>query len=104
MIIWGWQKRSINLSRRETHWCSNCGQQRPFSLFLQYACWRLYWIFGFVTSRRYMKQCSFCGGEWWLDSRKVDPSVHVPIPFMQRFGLLSLIAAITVVGIGSAVK
>ncbi len=95
----------MNLGQRETHWCAQCGQQRRFELLLIYKCWCLYWIFGVVTSRKYLKRCSACGSGWELDAKKVAPFVQPAIPFMQRFGLLSLVAAIAlVIGVGAATR
>ena len=56
MIIWGWQTRSIDLGQQQIQHCSNCRQLRPFRLAFQYTFFRLYCLFGMVTSKRYIRQ------------------------------------------------
>jgi hypothetical protein len=102
MIFWSLQQRSINLGQCETQWCAKCGGQRPFSILFNYKCFRLYWLFGVVFSRRYLKRCACCGGGWQLDPKNIN--ARSPIPFMQRFGLLTLIAALAVIGIAITPK
>jgi len=102
MIVWSLQRRSINLGRPETHSCANCGSQRPFSVLFHYRCFRLYWLFGVVTSKRYVKQCAFCGAAWQVDPKNV--AARFPIPFMQRFGLVTLVTAVIVAIVAGAAR
>lgn len=60
MIIWGSGGDVINLGTLETRRCEVCEKDRPFNLILQYRYWGLYWIFNFVTEKKYMLLCDVC--------------------------------------------
>ena len=92
MIIWGWQTRSIDLGQQQIQYCGHCRQQRPFRLAFQYTFFRLYCLFGMVTSKRYIRQCSCCGKGWRQEPCRIDPDRRPSIPFMHRFGLFMFIA------------
>ena len=92
MLVWGWQTRSIDLGRQEIQYCSHCGQQRPFRLTFQYTSFRLYCLFGMVTSKRYIRQCSCCGRAWQQEPPQLGTVSQPSIPFMHRFGLFIFIA------------
>ena len=92
MIIWGWQTRSIDLGQHQIYQCGNCGQQRPFRLAFHYTFFRLYFLFGMVTSRRYIRQCSCCGKGWLQEPSRIGPERWPSIPFMHRFGFFIFIA------------
>jgi hypothetical protein len=95
MIVWGSGGDILNLGTLETSRCEVCEKDRPFNLILQYRYWGLYWIFNFVTEKKYMLLCDVCQRGWELESSKVEGVMKsVPIPFMRRFGFLVLIAII----------
>jgi hypothetical protein len=95
MIIWSRKSHRIALGQSELHFCQTCGQQREFQLTLTYMEWCLYWLFGIVTSRHYQMLCAACRKGWKLDHQKVEPFLSKPvIPFMQRFGLFTLIGGL----------
>ncbi|HZU28193.1 MAG TPA: hypothetical protein VFA04_21870 [Bryobacteraceae bacterium] len=96
MIIWGWQRRLIDLGGHETRFCPRCAQEHLFRYALQYTCFRLYFIFGVVTSKHDLLLCTFCGQGWRLKAGEGVPSVRPSIPFMHRFGLLGLVTAVAI--------
>ncbi|MBO0860803.1 MAG: hypothetical protein J2P21_20425 [Chloracidobacterium sp.] len=95
MIIWGRGGDVVNLGVLETRRCEVCEKDRPFNIILQYRYFGFYWVFNFVTQRKYLLLCSVCSRGWELDSAKVEPGLaKTPIPFMRRYGILVLIVAI----------
>lgn len=95
MIAWGTRMHVVNLGHTEIHVCSNCRQERRFDLVLVYKRWFLYWLFGFITCRKYRMVCEVCRRGWELRREKVEPYVsEVHIPFMHRYGLASLAVAL----------
>lgn len=102
MIVWGSGGDALNLGTLETRHCEVCEKDRPFSVILQYRYWGLYWIFNFVTQRKYMLLCDVCQRGWELERSKVDGLLkEVPIPFMRRFGgfvLIGVVAALVIFG------
>ena len=97
MIVWGSGGDVINLGTPETRRCDTCERDRPFNVMLQYRYWGLYWIFNFVTEKKYMLLCSICSRGWQLETGKVEQALSsIPIPFMHRYGILVLIGVIAV--------
>jgi hypothetical protein len=98
MIIFGSRGRVVDLARRETHACRICGQNRQFHTQLQYRYVHVYYLFGVVTRKQYWTLCDVCRKGWVLESKQVEANLgKVPIPFMQRFGLLSLAGMMMIV-------
>lgn len=92
MIIWGSRGDVINLGQGGTQHCEVCERERPFHYLLQYRYFHLYWVFGMVTQKQYLLLCDICNRGWKLNSGEVEKRLGkaLPIPFMQRFGLLTL--------------
>ncbi len=92
MIIWNRGTRTLNLGEVGERECPECGTVRPVQLDLAYGFFALYWIFKRVTKKVYSLSCTECGDGWELDDhRKVEATVgKPPIPFMHKYGLLSL--------------
>jgi hypothetical protein len=91
MIVWGTGGNILNLGTVENRHCDVCEKNRPFNMFLRYRYWGLYWVFNVVTEKKYLLLCDVCQRGWELERSKVEGTLKsVPIPFMHRFGLLSL--------------
>jgi len=104
MIIFGSAGDVLKLGTVESRVCKTCEKERPFNMLLQYRYWGLYWVFNFVTQRKYFLACDTCQRGWELDERKAEASLKTPppIPFMRRFGLLLLVGiSIVIVVIGN---
>lgn len=98
MIIWGSSGDTVDLGHIGTRYCETCGQDRPFSLVLQYRYWGLYWIFNFVTAKQYWVVCDACNRGWKIPAKTIPPNLsRIPIPFMRRYGLAVLGASIAVI-------
>ena len=92
MIVWNRGTRTLELGEIGERECPNCETVQPVQLDLDYGFFSLYWIFKRVTKKVYSLSCTECG-EWWEldDPSKVEATVgKPPIPFMHRYGLLSL--------------
>lgn len=97
MIFYGWGKRALPLLDIGTYHCSQCGD-RPFRIFVNYSYFHLYWIFGFITGRRYIAACTNCSRGAMLEKKQVAPlfapkPIKDPIPFMERWGFAVLASA-----------
>jgi hypothetical protein len=97
MIIWGSRGQSINLGVKAHQDCKTCTQNRPFRLTLQYKYSHLYYVFRWVSEKRYFLACDICHRGWALDANKVEADLKQnPIPFGDRYGWLALIVIIAV--------
>jgi len=92
MIIWSTGGDLINLGGQQAKPCATCGQERQFSLLLQYRFFALYYLFGVVTQKKYLLLCNICSRGWEMDDAKALEAqlTKSPIPFMKRYGLLVL--------------
>lgn len=103
MIIWGSGGHDIDLGQVETTRCSICEKDRPFKLHLQYRYAHLYYIFSWITEKKYLLLCDVCSRGWKLNTKEVEATFKKhPIPFMKRFGWLFLVGplfAILLIGI-----
>ena len=96
MIFFGWGKKNVSLGEIPESNCARCGGFRRFRAVLNYSYFRLYFIFGVVTTRKYVAACSACGQGFLLDKDKTSQLVGKdPIPFMDRWGLGLLVASVT---------
>jgi hypothetical protein len=95
VIIWGTGGDMVNLGVLDTRHCDACEKERPFNIVLQYRYFGFYYIFNFVTKKKYLLICNVCSRGWELDAGKLEPRLqNAPIPFMRRYGILVLIGAI----------
>ncbi len=96
MIFWGSGREIVHLGWLPPAHC--CNTERPFSFVLQYDFGHLYFLFGYVKHREYLRICDCCGQTQLLETAAVEYDLgHVPIPFMRRFGCLVLIVLVFVV-------
>lgn len=98
MIIWGSGGDVVNLGQVETRRCEICERDRPFSLMLRYRYAHLYYVFSWITEKKYLFLCSICSRGWELDSKKIEANLgKMPIPFVRRYGALVGLAAVACV-------
>lgn len=96
MIVWGSSGDTVNFGPQEAKDCLTCEKSRPFDLIMQYRYGGLYWVFNFVMERKYLLLCSVCGRGWELPEKQVEQRVQMSrIPFMRRYGLLTLAAVVS---------
>lgn len=87
MIIWGSGGDSIDLGQVKEQQCSTCEKVRPFKLLLQYRFKHLYYIFKWVSEKKYLLVCDVCHRGWELKAKEVEATFKKhPIPFMTRYG------------------
>ena len=99
MIIWGSGGDEINLGEVEKKYCETCERSRTFELQLEYRYWGIYWIFNFLTKKKYWILCEICSRGVEVEKDEVEPTLDkVSIPFMARYGffVLALIVVIAV--------
>ena len=104
MII-SWGRRSVKLSDGAHHHCQKCDEEKPFSIFLQYKVFGLFWIFLTSWSKLYTYCCNVCGKGWELQGEaKAEAEDAVsrlgksPIPFLHRFGLWMFLCVVMPMG------
>ncbi|MBB5864580.1 hypothetical protein [Xanthomonas sp. 3058] len=108
MIIWGSGGDVIPLGAANTANCSQCGQERSFRNVLHYRYAHLWYLFGWVTKKRYLRVCDGCNHTTQLDTKTFEATLGTsPIPAYRRFGglvLLCLIAALVAFGAYSSAQ
>lgn len=100
MIVWGTRGNSLDLGPVKEDSCSTCGVRRPFHAYLAYRWFHLYWVFAFITERKYMILCQVCKRGSVVDAHQIE-ALHreIKIPFMRRYGIFVLIAIVATIGI-----
>lgn len=89
-IVWGYKTKSIDLDGKRSGHCDRCDRLCAFRSRVYYQHNHLWYVFGFVSRKRYTQSCEVCGHE-----RDIDPAlVHAEfgknsVPFWDRFALLS---------------
>ena len=97
MIIWSSGGDIVQLGYYETKYCETCEQTRSFNVILEYRYWGLYWLFNFVTSKKYLLVCEVCQRGVRLEKTEVKiKHKTAPIPFMHKYGLLILAGLILI--------
>lgn len=86
-IVWGGGGDSVDLGNVKRCHCATCERVRPFKVLLQYRYAHVYWIFAWVSEKKYMLVCDICHRGWALKTEEVEKSFSKhPIPFMRRYG------------------
>ncbi len=95
VLIWGSQTRTKELGPAGHGRCATCGQERPFKHVVEYRFNHLYYVFGFVSQKRYRRLCATCGRGEVLDAGAFESAVgRNPIPWFERFGCVSLLGGL----------
>ncbi|PPV08572.1 hypothetical protein XbrCFBP1976_02145 [Xanthomonas bromi] len=106
MIIRGSGGDLIALGAADNAHCDQCAQQRSFRNVLHYRYAHLWYLFGWVTKKRYLRVCDGCNHTTVLETKTFEASRgKPPIPAYRRFGgmvLLGLIAVVAIFGAYSA--
>jgi hypothetical protein len=91
MIVFGTRGDKVLMERVQAEQCPVCERKRPFSIWLQYEYDHVWYIFGWLRSRKYYLLCDVCNRGKKLDRREYEQGIgKLPIPFMQRYGRLLL--------------
>ena len=106
MLIWGTGGDSQDLGVVETKLCDTCEKDRPFKMFLQYRYAHIWYLFSWITEKKYLLLCDICHRGVELDTKKIEPLLESnPIPFQKRYGwtfLVGLIVLLVAYGIYSS--
>jgi hypothetical protein len=105
MIIWGSGGESKDLGVMETRRCDTCEKDRPFKLVLQYRYGHIWYLFKWVSERKYVLQCDVCHHGWQVDTKQVESNLKTnPIPFATRYGLAFLAGVIGIAVLAGVVS
>jgi hypothetical protein len=97
MIIWGSGGDSVELGIVEHRDCEVCENERPFKLLLQYRYAHLYWVFCWITMRKYLLLCDVCYRGWELNTAEIEKTLSKDhIPFIRRWGWTFLVGLFVV--------
>lgn len=90
ILIWGTTPKSVDLGPAGNGECGTCGQERPYRWQLQYQVNHLYYAFGFVSRKRYLRICEICSRGELQPVASLEAALgRSVIPFMERFGCLA---------------
>ena len=85
-IIWGSGGDSVDLGVVEHRQCEVCERDRPFKILLQYRYAHVYWVFAWITEKRYLLLCDICHRGWNLNAPEVEKTLSKsPIPCMRQW-------------------
>lgn len=89
ILIWGTSPKTVDLGPAGNGECPTCGLERPFRWRLQYQLNHVYYVFGFVSKKKYLLACEVCGRGEPQPAAKIEASLGKSVvPFMERFGCL----------------
>ncbi|HZR29173.1 MAG TPA: hypothetical protein VFA71_10345 [Terriglobales bacterium] len=95
MIIFGTRGAVHELGNLGMRPCPTCGTERPFKNVVTYRYFHIWYLFGMVTSQKFLEMCGICSRGREISSENARNLVNTsPIPFMRRFGLLILVIAV----------
>jgi hypothetical protein len=109
MLIWGSKGETVDLGHVENRHCETCGTNRPFRVILQYTSRHFWYVFRWVTNKRYLFLCDICSRGTELDAAKIEATLDKnPISWFERYSWTVLVAlmsfAIVSVFIGAGEK
>lgn len=94
-IIWGSGGDTVDLGVAEHRHCEVCERERPFKILLRYKYAHLYWVFSWITEKRYLLLCDVCSRGWLLNTAEIEKKLpKSPIPFIHRWGWVFLVLLI----------
>ena len=87
MLIWGSQPKSAVVAHADEQYCTTCGGERPFSVYIDYTVRHLYYLLRIVTGKTYTLACATCGNGQKIDAKEIEPTLaKSPIGWFDRFG------------------
>ena len=87
MLIWGVQPKSAVVAHADEQYCTTCGGERPFSVYLDYTVRHLYYVLRIITGKTYTLACATCGQGDTIDAKQVESTLtKSPIGWFDRFG------------------
>jgi len=104
MLILGTGREDIDLGPIHSQDCEVCQKEQPFRLRLLYRYEHLFFVFGNIRAKSYVIVCEACGTAYRVPRRialKLGRLEREPIPFMRRYGCLTVFGAfLLVAGLG----
>ena len=97
-FAWGSGSENIDLGVVNTYQCDTCEKDRPFKLFLHYRYAHIWYLFSWISEKKYLLLCDVCHRGVEIDSKEVEPKLtRNPIPFQRQYGWTILIALIVII-------
>jgi len=97
MLIWGSGGDTIDLDSVGRKHCKNCDKDNLFRLFLEYEYHHFYYVFKWVSKKKYLMLCNVCHTGYELDKKAVEKNLKKdPIPFSHRYGLVFLVGLMAI--------
>ena len=106
MLIWGSGGKTVEAVRDGgVAPCPVCQGNQPFRIMLTYKYAHLWYLFSFITSRQYVRQCTRCNNGQVVEQRAIADRLGKtdPVPFMRRRGWLVGLGALAVAGSAAGV-
>ncbi len=98
MWLWGEGRDVIELGTGLRADCRHCARAQPFRNVLVYRYLHVWFLFCWVTHKRYVAVCEGCRRGREHDTRTFERTLaRSPIPFYRRFGGLVLLAMLLLV-------
>lgn len=87
MIIWGSMAKSGIAATDQRMYCSGCGDERGFTVFVDYTVRHLYYLFRLITGKNYSVTCNSCGRSERGMVKDIEPNLaRSPYSGFDRFG------------------
>ena len=100
MLIWGTGGATQDYGVATHQKCETCEKDRPFHVLLDYRYFGFYWVFNFITQKKYWLLCEICHRGWSLHPKEVKKQIGGDrIPFMHRYGLVALVGLFVAIGV-----
>lgn len=89
MLVWGTGGNAKTIGNSEYKTCETCNQANEFQYLVQYRYFHIWYLFSFLTSRKYFEVCSHCGASHEVTKKQVlQKQTKIPIPFVRKNGWL----------------
>lgn len=95
MLVWGSGSKSVKFGNPEIKRCQTCGKDTQFRNVVEYRYAHIWYLFSWVTKKRYLSLCEICERGVELDKKQVESTLlSNPIPFQKRYGWAFLVGLI----------
>ena len=95
VLIWGHRGKTSSSAPAGVPSVPTAVRRALLKNVLEYQLNHVYYIFGFVSKKRYLRLCEVCGRGEVLGAAAVESQPgKVPIPWLDRFGCLGVLGAI----------
>jgi len=107
MLVWGTGGKTVEAVRDAgAAPCPVCKGNQPFRILLAYRYAHVWYLFSWITSRKYISQCARCNNGHVVEPGTIADKLGKsdPVPFMRRRGWLVGAAVLAIGGTAAAVS